>query len=119
MKLLSLTLPNPNPTGQTIPIVPPAGVPTGGLEAGGAGQRLFQLGVDGIFAIGVILAVIFIIISGIQWIISGGDKQKLQAARTRLIYSIVGLIVIIGAFFIVSTVIVIFGGNPSFFLPKP
>ncbi|MEX2007504.1 MAG: hypothetical protein WD992_01910, partial [Candidatus Levyibacteriota bacterium] len=69
-----------------------------------------------VFIIGIVLTVAFIILSGIQWIISGGDKQKLQAARGRLIYSIVGLIVIAGAFFIVSTVISLLGGNPSFFL---
>lgn len=111
MKLLTLSI---NGT----PIPAPRGVPTGGLETGGAGQKLFQFGVDAIFAVGVILAVIFIIISGIQMIVSGGDKQKIQAARERLTYAIVGLIVIAGAFFIVSTVILLFGGTPSFFLPK-
>lgn len=110
--LLSLTV-------EGTPISPPAGVPTGGFEAGGAGQRLLQLAIELIFVTGVVLAIIFIILSGIQWIISGGDKEKIQKAKARLTYSIVGLIVIAGAFFIISTVIILFGGEPSFFLPKP
>ena len=96
-------------------LIPPSGVPKGGLGAGEAGSGLIQIAIQFIFIIGIVLAVAFIIISGIQWIISGGDKQKLQAARGRLIYAIVGLIVIAGAFFIVSTVISLFGGTPSFF----
>lgn len=51
----------------------------------------------------VVLALIFIIFSGIQWITSGGDKQKLSAARSRLIYAIIGLIVVLLAVFIVNT----------------
>lgn len=96
-------------------ITAPSGVPVGGLEIGGAGQNLIQLTITLIFVIGIILAIIFIIYSGIQWVISGGDKQKLQAARNRLVYSIVGLIVIAAAFFIASTIITLLGGNPKFF----
>lgn len=118
MKFLSLSLPNPNLTG-TITISPPNGVPQGGFETGGAGQSFIQLGITLLFTIGIILTVIFILVAGIQWITSSGDKEKIQKARTRLTYSIIGLIVIIGAFFIINVVISLLGGNPSFFLPTP
>lgn len=98
-------------------LIPPSGVPTGGLGAGEAGTNLIQVAVQFIFIIGFVLAVAFIIISGIQMIVSGGDKQKVQAVRARLTYSIIGLVVIVGAFFIVSTVITLLGGTPSFFFP--
>ena len=100
-------------------INPPAGVPTGGLGAGEGGQKAIQLGVDVVFIIGIVLAVAFIIISGIQMVVSGGDKQKVQAVRSRLTYSIIGLVIILAAFLIVSTVIFLLGGDPSFFLPAP
>ena len=108
MKFLSLII---NGT----PVPAPSGVPTGGLDLGGGGQRIIQLGIELIFIVGIVLSVIFIILSGIQWIISGGDKEKISKARARLTYSVVGLIVIAGAFFIVSTVISLLGGNPLFF----
>ena len=113
MKSLSLSLPG------GYNIQPPAGVPTGGLETGETGEKIIQFGIEAIFTISLILVVIFIIISGIQWIVSGGDKEKIQKAKGRITYSVVGLLVIIGAFFIVSTLISLFGGNPSFFLKTP
>lgn len=112
MKYLSLSI-------NEVQIQTPSGVPTGGLGINEPGQRLFQFGVNLIFAVGVILAVIFIIISGIQMIISGGDKQKVQAARGRLTYAIIGLLVIAGAFAIISLVISLLGGHPSFFFNPP
>ncbi len=110
MRLLSLTLPGGK-------IEAPSGIPTGGLS--GKGGDAINLAIQLIFVVGIVLAVAFVIISGIQWIISGGDKTKLQAARGRLTYAIVGLVVILGAFFIVSTVTSLLGGNPRFFLNTP
>lgn len=110
MKYLSLVLPGNNT------IQPPTGIPSGGFEATGGGQSLIQLAINLIFTIGVVLTVIFIIFSGIQWILSGGDKEKVQKARARLTYSIIGLLVIAGAFFIVNIIITLLGGTPSYFL---
>lgn len=112
MKYLAISLPGYN-------IQPPNGIPQGGLETGGAGQRLIQLGIEFIFILGVVLTVVFVIISGIQWITSAGDKEKVQKARARLTYSIIGLLVIVSAFFIISVVISLLGGNPLFFLNTP
>ncbi len=106
MKLLSLTIDN-------IPIPTPSGIPTGGLS--GEGGVAINIAIQLIFVVGIALAVAFVIISGIQWIISGGDKTKLQAARGRLTYAIVGLVVILGAFVIINTVISLLGGTQSLF----
>ncbi len=108
MKFLSLSI-----NGTTIPT--PSGIPTGGLGPGESGQKLLMFAVELIFVMGIALAVIFILLSGIQWIISGGDKEKLSKARARLTYAIIGLVVILSAFFIVSVVISLLGGNISFF----
>lgn len=107
MKELALTI---NGT----PISAPNGVPTGGF--GDKGISVIQVALTLLFVFSVILALIFVIYSGIQWTMSGGDKQKIQSARNRLIYSIIGLIVITLAFFIVKVVIdLIFGvaGSPG------
>lgn len=57
-----------------------------------------------LFIVGA-LAVIFIIVSGIQFITSGGDTAKATKARQTLTYSIVGLIVAVLAYAIVRFVI--------------
>jgi len=54
--------------------------------------------------IAIIVAVIFLIIGGIRWIISGGDKGKIQEARTVIISAIVGLILAFLTYFIVNAV---------------
>lgn len=84
-------------------INPPQGIPTGGLST--SGVDVMQVAYILLFVLGDVLALAFVIYAGIQWTMSGGDKQKIQAARNRLIYSIVGLIVISMSFFIVQTVI--------------
>ena len=43
----------------------------------------------------------------------GGDKAKLTAARARITYAIIGLIVAMGAFFIISIVGYIFRCEPT------
>lgn len=44
-----------------------------------------------------LLAFAYLIIGGIQWITSGGDKAGLEAARNRIVHAIVGLIVVFSA----------------------
>lgn len=44
-----------------------------------------------------LLAFVFLVLGGIQWITSGGDKAGLEGARNRIIHAIVGLIVVFSA----------------------
>ena len=54
-------------------------------------------------------AVGFVIWSGVKMINSGGDPKQVQAARQTLTFAIVGLILILLAFFIVNVISVITG----------
>lgn len=82
-------------------INPPSTVPQGGID------KLVPIVTNGIslmlFAISV-LSLIFLIVGGIQWISSGGDKAKVQGARNRITYAIIGLIVAFLAFAIINLV---------------
>ena len=49
------------------------------------------------------------VIGGMQWITSGGDKTKLEAARKRITYAIIGLIVALMSFLIVNILGYLFG----------
>lgn len=105
MKFLTLKLPNPQ--GTPTEVGGPPQVPTGGLFD--TGQDIIQLIISLLFAFGLIAALLSIIYSGIQWIISRGEKEKLQNARNRLIYSIIGLIIIFIAFFIINFIFTLIG----------
>lgn len=56
-----------------------------------------------------IVAIGFIIWGGIQIILSEGDKQKMQAARGKVTYAVIGLIIAFISFFIIQVVGAIFG----------
>ncbi len=82
-------------------ITPPPGVPTGGT---GMLNTIIQNSLVIAFIIAIVLALFFLIFSGIQRIVAGGDKQKLEAARKRIIFVIVGLVIVLLAFFILNLV---------------
>jgi len=94
-KLLALTIGGKE-------IKPPTGIKSGGLGEGEAGQQILQFGVDALFFTAAILAVIFVLIAGIKWITAGGDKTKVQSARGTMTYAIIGLVIVMAAFLIIS-----------------
>jgi len=99
-ELLALTLPGANgQPGQTIN--PPTHIPKGGLTtlsgALSSGITLFLI-------FGVILTLVIIIWSGVQWAASGGDKAKLQSARNRITWAVIGFILLLLSFFILNIV---------------
>src|SRR5437762_8568472 len=52
-----------------------------------------------------IISLFFLIFGGIRWITSGGDKAKVESARNTIIASIIGLIIALLAFFIITIVL--------------
>ena len=73
--------------------------------------KLIRFGVQFMFIAAIILAVFFMVLAGIQWITSGGNKEGIQKARQRLIYSIIGLIIVFFAFFMINIVGGLFGAD--------
>jgi hypothetical protein len=55
-------------------------------------------------AAGSILAVVMIIVAGIQWTASGGSQESIGQAKKRLIGAITGLILLVGSYTILYTV---------------
>ena len=51
-----------------------------------------------LFVFAGILAFVFIVVGGIQWITAGGDKQAAQGARDRITAAVVGLVIVVAAF---------------------
>jgi hypothetical protein len=94
-------------------VVTPKGIPSGGLDDVGGG--LLTVGYEYLFYLAIFLAIIFLLFSGIQMITSGGDAIKLAAARRRLIYAIVGLVIVLLAFWIVSIVFQVVGVDTKLF----
>jgi hypothetical protein len=65
--------------------------------------------VEFILIIAVIIALFFLILGGIRWITSGGDKAKVESARGTIIAAIIGLVIAFLAFFVLSLALSFFG----------
>lgn len=53
----------------------------------------------------LVIAAIFIILSGYIYMTSFGNKAKVEQAKQMLLYTIIGILVVMGAYLVVSTVL--------------
>lgn len=51
-----------------------------------------------------IVAVVIVIVSGIRFIMSRGDPKKIQSAKASLAYALIGLAIVVLAFFAVNII---------------
>lgn len=65
---------------------------------------LFGNVVTSALALSGAVALILIVYSGIKFITSGGDAKEVEGARKILTYAVIGLIVILLAYFIVNVI---------------
>jgi hypothetical protein len=61
-----------------------------------------------VFIFAILLALGYLIWGGIKWVLSGGDKAKVDAARSAIVAAIVGLVIVFLAYFIINIVVPIF-----------
>ena len=66
-----------------------------------------------IFIIAIIVALVFLVYGGLKWIVSGGDKGKVEEARGTIIAAVIGLIVVFLSYFILNFVLSLFGMDVS------
>ena len=76
---------------ETLTIPPPANVPTFPIG------NVISAVVGVLLLVSAILAFLYLIIGGIRWITSGGDKAGMEAARNQITAAIVGLIIVAAA----------------------
>ena len=95
----------------------------GGAGAGAAGENaqaglsnvnpgasndlngMIQIIINTVFGIIGVVAVIMIIIGGVNYTMSQGDSTKVQKAKNTILYGIIGLVVVLLSFAIVSFVL--------------
>lgn len=75
----------------------------------GNGSGLIGNLITFIFVIAIILALGYLIYGGIRWILSQGDKGKVDAARQHIIAALIGLIVVFLSYFLLNIVLTFFG----------
>jgi hypothetical protein len=60
-----------------------------------------------------ILAAVILIIGGVQWLTAAGDAGRVGAAQKKIINSVVGLVLVLGSYLVLSTI------NPNLVALKP
>lgn len=83
---------------QTIEIKQPGTIPATNIG------NVISAVVGILLVLAAILAFLFLILGGIQWITSGGDKAGMEAARNKITAAIVGLIIVAAAWAIMLLV---------------
>lgn len=58
-----------------------------------------------VLALGALLVFGFLIMGGIQWITSGGDKGKTEAARNTITAAVIGLIILAASWAVLNLVL--------------
>jgi hypothetical protein len=85
----------------------------------GVFAKIVQFIIRVLLVAAVVIAVIFLIIGGIKWILSGGDKAQVEAARNTIVASIIGLVIAFVAFILINIVATAFGIGDVFNLTLP
>jgi uncharacterized membrane protein len=65
-----------------------------------------------VFTFASVALVLVFMWGSVDWIISGGDKDKVSAARKKITAAITGFIILSLSFFFISVIGVMFGINP-------
>lgn len=91
--------------GTSFSILPGTGYASTAIDLSKVPGFIFTL----LLLVGVVIAVAFLIYGGIKWVLSGGDKAAVDAARKHIVAAIIGLVIIVLAFVIVSFVFQLLG----------
>lgn len=74
---------------------------------------LFRAVLNFVLVIAVLLVFGYLVLGGIEWITSGGDKGKTESARNKITAAIIGLIILVASYAILTVVLRFLGFNPN------
>ncbi len=66
-----------------------------------------------VMVIAILLVLLYLVLGGIEWITSGGEKGKTEAARNKITAAVIGIIILASAYALASFVAYIFNFNLS------
>jgi hypothetical protein len=84
-----------------------------GLQSSTPLQQIIQNAISIIFAIAAIVVLFMLLWGGIQWMLSGGEKEKVAEARKRVEHALIGMAIVAVAFVLVTVVGKVVGFNPT------
>ena len=68
-----------------------------------------QAAIQLVFVVAAVIFFFVLVIGGVRWILSGGDKAQTEAARNQITAALVGLVIVFAAWAIVQLLSTFFG----------
>lgn len=102
---------NDGSSGITNPAIGELGDSPTDAAAGSIFQKYFITLWQALISVGALMVLIYFLWAGIEWISAGGDSGKVQKARDKITQAVVGMIVLVGAFAIITWISRIFFGS--------
>jgi hypothetical protein len=94
---------------QTVQTCPIAGTPFAPLCDLSLAANVIPNIINIAFVLATLIALAFLIFGGIKWMLSGGDKTKLEGARGTIVAALVGLVIVFLSYFILNIIFSLFG----------
>lgn len=91
------------------PIPRPSGIPN--VPADQIIQRIITNGINLLLIVILLLSFLFLVMGGVRWSMSSGDKNAVASARDQVTWSIIGLILALSSFLILRTAGILVGVN--------
>lgn len=87
------------------------------IRPGGQFAKLGNIGLPDIVSAGVrlilviaaLISFVTLVIGGVKWILSGGDKAATESARNTITAALVGLLIVFGSWAVIRLIEVFFG----------
>ena len=73
-------------------------------KADNFGQGIIQTGINVLLVVAVLLAMLALIWGGIDWTRSEGDKERIEKARHKILYALLGLGIAFLSFVIINVI---------------
>lgn len=95
-----------NPSVQEIfgTVAPPPGTPGDASDPIGGLSKLLSVGIQATILIAALLALVYMLWGGVDWISSNGEKEKLFKAQNKIYHAAIGLLVLIFVFTLFSVI---------------
>lgn len=82
-------------------------------------SKVITNAINFVFVVASLLALVFLIIGGVKWLTSQGEKEGVNKARETIVAAVVGLVIIFLSYLIVNFVLNLFVGATLFNLSLP
>jgi len=83
------------------PPVSPTGKPLPGCQGIDIARIVGSI-IGILFFVSFLIALVFLVIGGIRWILSGGDKEATNNAKSTVTSALVGLVIVIGSYILIN-----------------